>query len=345
MKCHLCWPVAVCLWVTGLEVAPASHHGWVTGRTVRIFQVPPTRQRNEAPVVTAIAVQPAGNLLAVGGDDHDINIWNMNSGKLSRKLTGHSDWIRCLAFATDGQTLASTGDDGRVLLWTVKSGQQPREIARHHCALQQLRFTTHGHLLATIGFQQDLKIYDSVTGKVIHQFSCPGDDMRALAFSPNGGQVAIGGRNGIIRVWNLPMGTIAFEVKAHQQRIRGIAYSPDGTKIVSVGEDRLLWIGHGRDGSEIHSLHCPGTKHLAISFLSAHEVAVAGSDNRIRIWNINKGHQQGILTGHTGSVTSLQSSGHWIVSGSYDTTVRLWRLERGKFDNQALRFLPQRQTR
>ena len=339
------WLVTICLLLAGRGVAFASLHGQLTGRTFRVFQVPPTEQGREPPVVTAVAVQSEGTLLAVGGDDHDIHVWEVGTGKLVRKLKGHSDWVRCLAFAPDNRTLASAGNDGRVLLWSVDSDERPREFSRHDHVITGLQFAARSQRLATIGFQQKLKLYNSLTGELVQQFSCPCKDMRAVAFSRDEGRLAVGGRNGLIRVWNLSDGTIAFEVKAHRQRIRAIAYSPDGSRIVSAGEDRQLRIGRCDDGSEIRSLPCQGTKVLAISFLTADQVAVAGSDNRIHVWNIKDGRREGLLVGHTGSVTSLQSSGNWVASGSYDTTVRVWHLQRLQFDNHALRFAPHHQVR
>jgi WD40 repeat protein len=56
-------------------------------------------------------------------------------------------------------------------------------------------------------------------------------------------------------------------------------------------------------------------------------VATGGSDNRIHVWNLSTLQEIGTLNGHTGTVSCLDYSKSRLVSGSYDTHVRLWSTE------------------
>ena len=64
-----------------------------------------------------LAFSSDGHVLASGGDDHIIKLWDMQTGKELCTLTGHAGSIYCLAFSTDGQMLASGGDDHTIKLW------------------------------------------------------------------------------------------------------------------------------------------------------------------------------------------------------------------------------------
>jgi WD40 repeat protein len=58
-------------------------------------------------------------------------------------------------------------------------------------------------------------------------------------------------------------------------------------------------------------------------------IATGGSDNVVRIWNWQTLAEADKLLGHTGSVATLafDPQSNVIISGSYDTTVRVWRLK------------------
>ena len=55
-------------------------------------------------------------------------------------------------------------------------------------------------------------------------------------------------------------------------------------------------------------------------------IATGGSDNVVRIWNWRNQAEADRMLGHTGSVAALafDPASGVIVSGSFDTTVRVW---------------------
>jgi WD40 repeat protein len=47
----------------------------------------------------------------------------------------------------------------------------------------------------------------------------------------------------------------------------------------------------------------------------------------IRIWDLGQRELISQLRGHQGSVVALDSNDRWLVSGSFDATVKIWPLE------------------
>jgi WD40 repeat protein len=68
---------------------------------------------------------------------------------------------------------------------------------------------------------------------------------------------------------------------------------------------------------------------LSLAFCGPTRLATGGSDNLIRLWDLNKANEALRLVGHTGSVTTLvwDAGTDQLVSGSFDTTVRFWDLK------------------
>ena len=76
----------------------------------------------------------------------------------------------------------------------------------------------------------------------------------------------------------------------------------------------------------IHDLEVVGSKLLSVCVVSESHLAVGGSDNMIRIFDLSSGVLVDELRGHTGSVATLRSTDGILFSGSFDTTLRRWNL-------------------
>lgn len=61
-----------------------------------------------------------------------------------------------------------------------------------------------------------------------------------------------------------------------------------------------------------------------IKVLDGRPIAVSGSqDTTVRVWDIVRGREVRVLQGHKGSVRCLVVAGNLVVSGSHDTTCRV----------------------
>jgi WD40 repeat protein len=70
-----------------------------------------------------VAFASDGRVLATGGDDGLVRLWEVHSGLERVALEWHLDSVCSVAFAPDGLTLASGSFDGTIKLW-------PREVLR-----------------------------------------------------------------------------------------------------------------------------------------------------------------------------------------------------------------------
>lgn len=64
------------------------------------------------------AYDPGGRYLATGEVNHTITLWDIQTGKTVRTLSGHSGTLTGLQFTPDGTALVSTARDGTLRIWS-----------------------------------------------------------------------------------------------------------------------------------------------------------------------------------------------------------------------------------
>lgn len=282
------------------------------------------------PVISSLAINPTGKLLAAVGDDHLVRLFDTQSYRPLGALGQHTDWIHTAAFRPDGRQLATAGGDGRIRLWQLDGERySQRELSGKLPAIYTLAFEPGGQWLAAAGFADKLWVFDCRTGRLAWELLTPGGDIRAIAFSPNGEFLVAAGRIGVIRLWRTADGRQLSDVPISPRRISALAFSPDGKVLAVAGAQRRVWL-LSADLQQVH-LELPERpgEILALCFCGTNRLASAGSGNVIHLWQLSSGQEICRLVGHTGSITTLvyDPATETLLSAGYDTTLRTWSLK------------------
>ncbi|MEM1684926.1 MAG: tetratricopeptide repeat protein [Nanopusillaceae archaeon] len=115
---------------------------------------------------------------------------------------------------------------------------------------------------------------------------------------------------------------------AHDQPVLAVDLST--THILSGGQDGLvkLWT---LSGSLLHSFKGHGDMVTAVCLRPDGKVGYSGGrDGQIRVWDLVKGKLVRVIPAHRNSIHSLQWHPQFLLSGSYDNTLKLWDPETGQ---------------
>jgi WD40 repeat protein len=144
--------------------------------------------------VRAVALSPDGRLLATGGEDKLISLWEPGTGRLQRRLSGHNKDIRMLAFVAGGKRLVSVSDDKQGILWDTKNGTQLRILGGHDDQIVHLAVSRDGRKLVTGERRRGdglIILWDPETGRELRRYRAE-KRVDLMGMTPDGTLLVIG---------------------------------------------------------------------------------------------------------------------------------------------------------
>jgi WD40 repeat protein len=111
--------------------------------------------------IMSVVYNSTGNLLASGGRDGTVRIWNTYDGKCLAVLHGHTNWVRSVVFNHDDTMLASGGDDCSIRLWQLGSSEITcNQVLQMSSALRDLAFSPVDKILAAANSSKEVTLWD-----------------------------------------------------------------------------------------------------------------------------------------------------------------------------------------
>ena len=144
-----------------------------------------------APQLFAVAVDPDGKLIALGGGLPPIVIQPLDGGP-RLVLRGHRGIVNDVMFSPDGKHLASGSDDGTVRIWNTATGKLERTLNGHGQSVDSVAYSPDGRRIVSAGADATVRIWDVSGGSPLILRGHEGP-MASAAFDPTGTRVVSAG--------------------------------------------------------------------------------------------------------------------------------------------------------
>jgi WD40 repeat protein len=285
--------------------------------------------------VLSVSFSPTDKIIASGGWDSAVKLWDVKTGKEIRTLSGHREGygVNSVNFSHDGKMVASGSDDATIKLWDVETGKEIRTLSGHNGFILSVDFSPNSKILVSGSWDGTIKLWDVETGKEIRTLSGHQHGINSVSFSHDGEMIASGSNDRNVKLWNAKTGREIRTLSGHQYGINSVGFSHNRKIIASGSDDGTIKLWDVKTGKEIRTLSGHQLGVLSISFNFDDKTIVSGSwDSTIKLWDIETGKEIRTLSGHQRSVNSVNFSpdGRTIISGSDDKTIKLWDVNAGR---------------
>jgi len=299
-------------------------------------------QTGHSGAIQAVAFSPDGWLLATGGDDATVKLWDVASGLEIRAFYGLTDKVTDVEFSPDGKTLAGCGDSV-IRLWDTATGAALKPLSGHRWHVVSLEFSPDGKRLASASIDQTMRLWDLASGTQLHEFK-GNERFSAVAFSPDGKTLAAADEGYKISIFDLERYRLIKEILGLGPRAHGLAFLGDGNTLVSGDADAVkLW--DVRAGALRRTLEPPGSnnpdvKDIDSISLSADRRLIAGIDgynSRLLLWDAQTGDplpEPKSTTGGSMRSVAIDPTGGVIATGGKSVVgnceIKMWRVADGR---------------
>ncbi len=340
-------------WVLTVAFSPDGRRALSGGgdRTVRLWDVAGGKElrclQGHADFVHCVAFAPDGRrAFSAGGGfqdvdgwkpgtDYDIRLWDLETGKETRRFKGHGALIHSLTVSADGRRILSGSEDGTARLWDVDSGKELHQFRNIRRRATGVSLSPDGRSVLSIGEDQIVRLLDSASGKELRRLEGHTAGVAHALFSPDGRRALLGDWDQRkLCLWDVAIGKeLAGITLEPPQRPNRVAFSPDG-RWAACGTFRgsvALWrLPHA---DEIGRFTGHGRIVQGVAFSPNGRLALScGDDHSARLWDVATGREIRRFEGHTGRVwrVAFSPDGRLALSSSNDHTARLWDVATGR---------------
>ncbi|KAL6471919.1 hypothetical protein MHYP_G00205690 [Metynnis hypsauchen] len=271
--------------------------------------------------VNAVRFSPGSRLLATGGMDRRVKLWEVVAGRCEPKgaLTGSNAGITSIEFDSAGSYLLAASNDFASRIWTVDDYRLRHTLTGHSGKVLSARFLLDNARIVSGSYDRTLKLWD-LRSKVCMKTVFAGSSCNDIVCTEQ--CVMSGHFDKKVRFWDIRSESIVCELEL-LGRVTSLDLNHDRTELLTCSRDDLVKIIDLRSNAVRQTFSAQGFKcgsdFTRVTFSPDGSYVAAGSaDGVLYVWNVLTGKLDKTLDkGHSSAINSVS----WSPSGTYVVSV------------------------
>ncbi len=171
--------------------------GWDVETGERLFSM-----GEEVDNVLSADITSDHSLVALGGPQKMLRVFQSDTESLAYEVKKHTDWITAVAFSPDGVLLASADRAGGLHLWEAETGNEYLTLGGHGGqSINGLSWRSDSNVLASAGNDGAVRLWEVENGRQVKSWNAHGKNVAAIEFTRDG-QLVTTGSDRRVKLWN-----------------------------------------------------------------------------------------------------------------------------------------------
>ncbi|XP_062873226.1 autophagy-related protein 16-1 isoform X2 [Trichomycterus rosablanca] len=280
--------------------------------------------------VNAVRFSPGSRLLATGGMDRRVKLWEVIAGRCEPKgaLTGSNAGITSIDFDSAGSYLLAASNDFASRIWTVDDYRLRHTLTGHSGKVLSARFLLDNARIVSGSYDRTLKLWD-LRSKVCMKTVFAGSSCNDIVCTEQ--CVMSGHFDKKVRFWDIRAESTVCELEL-LGRVTSLDLNHDRTELLTCSRDDLIKIIDLRNNAVRQTFSAQGFKcgsdFTRVTFSPDGSYIAAGSvDGALYVWNVLTAKVERTLDkAHSSSINAVSwsPSGSFVVSVEKSSKAALW---------------------
>lgn len=245
--------------------------------------------------------------------------------KLSRVISGHLGWVRCIAVEPGNEWFATGAGDRVIKIWDLASGKLKLSLTGHVSTVRGVAVSSKHPYLFSCGEDRQVKCWDLEYNKVIRHYHGHLSAVYSLALHPTIDVLATSGRDSTARIWDMRTKANVHTLTGHTNTVASVVAQATKPQIITGSHDSTVRLWDLAAGKSLCTLtnHKKSVRSIVLH-PSLYMFASASPDN-IKQWRCPEGNFVQNISGHTAIVNCMAANTDGVlVSGGDNGTMFFW---------------------
>lgn len=153
--------------------------------------------------VLCVAMSKDSTMVASGGSDSTVVIWDYNTHKIIQRIAFGTGKITCIKFSPDNQYILFGCSNSPTYYYSIKEQRTVFEFTDQKLDVNSVAFSPDGRLIAIAGGDKIIRVYNTANFQLKSELKGHKDWVRSISFYNNGQRLISVGDDKRVIQWNL----------------------------------------------------------------------------------------------------------------------------------------------